>query len=63
MEGYIKENHQYARRSGGHERAQEYRRTDGLSFCPVAHLITSPAAAATAVDDSTSTSSNNLEDV
>eukprot|EP00985_Skeletonema_marinoi_P027380 scaffold22381_cov139-Skeletonema_marinoi.AAC.8 len=62
MEGYIKEDHQYARKSGGHERAREYRRTDGLSFCPVAHLITSPAITA-AVDDSTSTSSNNLEDV
>jgi len=60
MEGYTDEDHEFARRVGGHERAREYRRTAGLSFCPVAHLITSSSAA---VNDNTSTPSNNLEDV
>ena len=72
MEGYDNkdEENQYGptRSGGGHERARAYRRTAGLSFCPIGHLITS-SFSDVAVDDSTSTtttsstSSTNLEDV
>lgn len=61
MEEYNREDDMLyaARSSGGHDRAREYRRTAGLSFCPVAPMISSSTAAA--VDDENT--STNLEDV
>ncbi len=62
MEEYDKEDQMNAARSsGGHDRAREYRRTAGLSFCPVApHLMGSSTFGADVDDKNTPT---NLEDV
>ena len=67
MEAYYQDNSNEEQRSfgygGGHQRAQAYRRTAGLSFCPTAHITTTSSSSAEIDSTSSYNNNSNLEEM